>query len=66
MRRASRRSQASRRILALLLVTVAVCMLVLEPIPAGFVLLSLTETHGVDVGDLPGLTLLLVAGWLAR
>jgi hypothetical protein len=41
-------------------------MLVLEPFPAGAVLLSLTETHGVDVGDLPALTLLLVAGWLAR
>jgi hypothetical protein len=29
------------------------------------VLLSLTETHGVDTGDIPALALLLVAACLA-
>jgi hypothetical protein len=29
------------------------------------VLVSLTESHGIDAGDLPSLGLLLVAGWLA-
>jgi hypothetical protein len=58
--------RSARRILALVLATVAACMLVLEPFPAGTVLLSVTETHGVDSGDLPALALLLLAGWFAR
>ena len=49
-----------------MLATVAACMLVLEPFPTGTVLLSVTETHGVDSGDLPALALLLLAGWFAR
>jgi hypothetical protein len=47
-------------------VTVAACTLVAEPFPKGAVLFSLTESHGVDAGDLPALVLLLVAGWFAR
>jgi hypothetical protein len=59
-------ARARRRLLALALVTVAACFLVAEPFPKGAVLFSLTESHGVDAGDLPALVLLLVAGWLAR
>jgi hypothetical protein len=47
-------------------VTVAACMLAVEPFPKGAVWLSLTASHGVDAGDLPALVLLLLAGWLAR
>jgi hypothetical protein len=50
-----------RRLQALLLATVAVAMVVVEPFPKGKVLLSITPTHGVDVGDLPAVALLLVA-----
>jgi hypothetical protein len=32
---------------------------VLEPLPKGRVLLSLTSSHGVDAGDLPALALLV-------
>ncbi len=59
-------ARSRRRLLALALVTVAACMLAAEPFPKGAVLFSLTESHGVDAGDLPALALLLVAGWLAR
>jgi hypothetical protein len=47
------------------LAAVAVGLVVVEPFPKGIVLLSLTHTHGVDVGDLPALALLLVAVGLA-
>ena len=59
-------AQSRRRVLALALVTVAILMLVTEPFPKGVVLVSLTESHGVDAGDLPALVLLVVAGWLVR
>ena len=59
-------ARSRRRLLALVLVTVAACMLAAEPFPKGAVLLSLTESHGVDAGDLPAMVLLLLAGWLAR
>jgi hypothetical protein len=59
-------ARSRRRILALALVTVAACTLVAEPFPKGVVLLTLTESHGVDAGDLPALVLLLLAGWFAR
>jgi hypothetical protein len=49
---------------ALLLVALAVAMVVAEPFPKGDVLLTLTHNHGVDVGDLPALALLLVAALL--
>jgi hypothetical protein len=59
-------ARSRRRLLALALVTVAACIIAAEPFPKGAVLFSLTESHGVDAGDLPALALLLVAGWLAR
>jgi hypothetical protein len=62
----SQSARSRRRILALALVTVAACMLVAEPFPKGAVLFTLTESHGVDAGDLPALVLFLVAGWFAR
>lgn len=54
-----------RRLQALVLTVVAIVLVVVEPFPKGRVLLSLTHTHGVDVGDLPALALLLVAACLA-
>jgi hypothetical protein len=43
----------------------AVLLVVAEPFPKGALLVSLTESHGIDAGDLPALGLLLVAGRLA-
>ena len=54
-----------RRVVALALAVLAVVLVVAEPFPKGEVLVSLTESHGVDAGDLPSVGLLLVAGWLA-
>jgi hypothetical protein len=54
-----------RRLLALVLAAVAVGLVVVEPFPKGEVLLSLTQTHGVDTGDIPALAMLLVAACLA-
>jgi len=48
-----------------LLVALAVVIVVAEPFPKGDVLLKLTHNHGVDVGDLPALALLLIAALLA-
>lgn len=48
-----------------MLVAVAIGLVIVEPFPKGEVLVSLTPTHGVDVGDLPAVALLLVAAWLA-
>jgi hypothetical protein len=64
----SRPAQPPRRRrlqVALLLVALAIVMVVAEPFPEGDVLLKLTHNHGVDVGDLPALALLLVAALLA-
>jgi hypothetical protein len=47
------------------LAAVAVGLVVVEPFPKGEVLVSFTPTHGVDVGDLPALAMLLVATCLA-
>ena len=38
--------------------------MVLEPLPHGAVLLTLTSDHGVDAGDLPAVALLLLAAWV--
>jgi hypothetical protein len=54
-----------RRLLALALAAVAIGLVVLEPFPKGEVLLSLTDTHGVDIGDIPALAMLLAAAYLA-
>jgi hypothetical protein len=61
----SRTRTRRRRLQVLVLAAVVVGLVVVEPFPKGIVLLSLTHTHGVDVGDLPALVLLLVAGGLA-
>ena len=64
----SRPAQPPRRrrlLVALLLVALAIVMVIAEPFPKGGLLLKLTHTHGVDVGDLPALALLLVAALLA-
>jgi hypothetical protein len=64
----SRPAQPPRRwrlLTALLLVALAIVIVVAEPFPKGDVLLKLTHHHGVDVGDLPALALLLVAALLA-
>jgi hypothetical protein len=53
-----------RRLLSLALAAVAIGLVVLEPFPKGEVLLSLTDTHGVDTGDIPALATLLVAAYL--
>jgi hypothetical protein len=54
-----------RRVAAVVLVAVAVAAIAVEPFPHGVVLARITETHGVEVGDLPAVLLLLVAAWLA-
>lgn len=61
----SRPIQRRRRLQALVLAAVAIGLVIVEPFPKGEVLVSLTPTHGVDVGDLPAVALLLVAAWLA-
>jgi hypothetical protein len=63
----SRPAQPPRRrrlLTALLLVALAIVIVIAEPFPKGDVLLKLSANHGVDVGDLPALALLLVAALL--
>jgi O-antigen ligase len=59
----SRRSR--RRVLAVVLAAVGIGLVVVEPFPKGAVLVSFTETHGIDASDLPAIVLLLVAAWCA-
>ena len=54
-----------RKILAFVLVVLAIGLVVVEAIPNGVVLVTLTATHGVHAGDLPVLALLLAACLLA-
>jgi hypothetical protein len=56
---------SATRLLALVLAAVAIGLVVVEPFPSGRVLLSLTDTHGIDAGDIPALAMLLVAACLA-
>jgi hypothetical protein len=67
--RLTRRPAATRRIqqrvVAVVLAAVAVVALVVEPLPKGFLLLSITETHGIEAGDLPAILLLFAAARLA-
>ena len=58
-------SRRARYAVASVLVVVATAMVVLEPFPNGAVLVTLTRTHGIDVGDLPAIALYLVAGGIA-
>ncbi len=48
----------------MVLAVLAVIAIIVEPFPKGFVLLEITHEHGIDVGDLPAIALLLVAAWL--
>lgn len=57
--------QTRRRLVALILAAVAIVLVIIEPFPKGPVLLSLTHTHGIDIGDLPAVALLIVAACLA-
>jgi hypothetical protein len=59
------RRATQRRILAFVLVVLAIGLVVVDAIPSGVVLLSLTATHGIHAGDLPLLALLVVASYLA-
>jgi hypothetical protein len=56
---------SATRLLALVLAAVAIGFVIVEPFPKGALLVSLTPTHGVDVGDIRALALLLVAACLA-
>ena len=60
-----KRTRRWSRLLALVLAALAIGLLVVEPFPKGYVLLSLTPEHGVDSGDIPALAMLLVAAALA-
>jgi hypothetical protein len=57
-------SRRGRIALAVVLVVAAAAIVVLEPLPHGAVLLTLTRDHGVDVADLPAVALLLLAAWV--
>lgn len=59
------RRATQRRILAFVLVVLAIGLAVVDVIPSGVVLVSLTATHGIHAGDLPLLALLVAAGCLA-
>ncbi len=48
-----------------MLAAVAIGLVVVEPFPSRQVLLSLTDTDGIDAGDIPALAMLLVAAGLA-
>ena len=58
-------SRSARYAVAAVLVVVATAMVLLEPLPSGAVLVTLTRTHGIDAGDLPAVALYLVAGGIA-
>jgi hypothetical protein len=53
-------------VIALVLATTAVCGIVFGPIHKGSLLLAITDSHGVDSGDLPFIVLLAMATWLVR
>jgi hypothetical protein len=59
-----RTTRSGRIALAAGLVVLATAIVVFEPLPSGPVLLSLTDDHGVDTGDLPAVALYLVAAWV--
>jgi O-antigen ligase len=54
-----------RRVLAVALAAVAIGLVVVEPFPKGAVLMSFTESHGIDASDLPAICLLVLVVWLA-
>ena len=59
-----RTPRPGRIVLAVVRVGVAAAIVILEPLPHGPVLLTLTREHGVDTGDLPAVALLLLAAWV--
>jgi hypothetical protein len=59
-----RTPRPGRIALAAALVVAATAIVVLEPVPHGPVLLTLTADHGVDTGDLPAVALYLLAAWV--
>ena len=60
-----RARRAKGLVVAFMLVVIATGMVIGEPFPHGAVLLSLTQEHGIDAGDLPAVALYLVAALLA-
>jgi hypothetical protein len=65
MKRPAAKRRGQRRVVAVVLVALAVVAIVVEPFPQGFVVLSITHTHGIDAGDFPAILLLLAAARLA-
>jgi hypothetical protein len=59
-----RTPRPGRIALAAALVVAATAIVVLERLPHGPVLLTLTADHGVDTGDLPAVALYLLAAWV--
>jgi len=43
------------------LVVFSITAIIVEPFPKGPVLVSITEEHGIDAGDIPAIALLLAA-----
>jgi hypothetical protein len=56
--------RCTRRIVAALLLLMAIIAVIVEPLPKGFVLIPITDEHGIDAGDLPAIGLILSAAWL--
>lgn len=63
MRPAEKSRAQWRIVVAVVLATVAIGLVIVEPFPKGVVLVSFTDRHGIDAGDLPALVLLVVAVW---
>jgi hypothetical protein len=61
----SRPTKRRRRLQALTLAAVAIGLVIVEPFPKERSWCRSLLTHGVDVGDLPAIALLLVAACLA-
>jgi hypothetical protein len=59
------RRSARRLFLAVAAIVIAAFWVIGEPVGKGPLLLALTRTHGIDVGDLPALLLLAWAAGLA-
>jgi len=55
-----------RMVVAMLLVVMGVIAIIVEPFPKGFVLLAMTNEHGIDAGDLPAIGLMVFAAWFFR
>jgi hypothetical protein len=49
------------KIVSCTLVVLAIVAIVVEPFGKGPILVSITKEHGIDVGDIPAIVLLLAA-----